>query len=80
VEVGTTSIGMFTTDATGTGSLTLSNLTTTITAGSVLTVVDGSTPPNTVLTGTFAAGGEGDGGDGEHHHHHRRSDTLGKIA
>jgi hypothetical protein len=62
VEVGTTTIGTFTTDSTGAGSLTLSNLTTTIATGSVLTVLDASS--NTVLQGTFAQTGDG-GGDGD---------------
>jgi hypothetical protein len=68
VDVGGSSIGTFTTDSTGAGSLTLNNLTTTISAGSVLTVVDASN--NTVLTGTFAAStGDGGGCDGGGDHH-----------
>jgi hypothetical protein len=61
VDVGGSSIGTFTTDANGTGSLELKDLTTTIMSGSVLTVVD--TNNNTVLTGTFAAGSKDNNGD-----------------
>jgi hypothetical protein len=76
VDVGGSSIGTFTTDANGAGELELKNLTTTIMAGSVLTVVDANN--NTVLTGTFAVGGEGDQGDegGDHEGEQHLSASL----
>jgi hypothetical protein len=63
VEVGGTSVGQVSTDSSGGGSVTLSNLTAAVAAGSVVSVVDTSTTPSTiVLSGTFAA-------DGCHHDH-----------
>jgi hypothetical protein len=62
VDIGSTSIGTFTTDANGNGSLALTDLTTTITAGATITVVDAS--GNTVLSGTFMGGPGGPGGPG----------------
>jgi hypothetical protein len=53
VEIGSTSIGTFTTDATGAGTLSASNLTTTVAPGSVVTVQDPSGA--TVLQGTLGS-------------------------
>jgi hypothetical protein len=53
IDVGSTAVGQLTTDANGDGSVTLSDVTTTVAAGSVITVVDSTGA--TVLTGTFAA-------------------------
>jgi hypothetical protein len=50
-----TTVGQITTDANGSGKLSVSNLTATIAAGTILTVLDAN--GTTVLTGTFAAGG-----------------------
>ncbi len=67
VDIGGTSIGSILTDSTGAGTLSLSNLTTAIASGSVITVLDASS--TTVLQGTFASGdghhtgGGGGGGD-----------------
>jgi hypothetical protein len=58
VQVGGTTVGQVATNASGNGSVTLNNLTATIAAGSVVSVVDTSTTPSTtVLTGTLAASG-----------------------
>src|SRR5262249_40531731 len=55
VQVDGTSIGHITTNVNGARKLVMSNLTTTITAGSALTPLDDSTTPRTtVLQGTFA--------------------------
>jgi hypothetical protein len=80
VQVGGTSIGMFTTDSKGAGSLTLTNLTTTITKGSVLTVLDGSTPPNTVLTGTFTTASKGDEDDDDGDDHQGGQELNAKLT
>jgi hypothetical protein len=53
VQVGGTTVGTITTDANGRGRLSVSNLTTTVAAGSVVTVLDAQNA--TVLQGTFAA-------------------------
>jgi hypothetical protein len=52
VQVGGTTVGQVTTDASGKGSVSLSNLTATVAAGSVVTVLDPTGV--TVLTGTLA--------------------------
>jgi hypothetical protein len=64
VQVDGTTVGQITTDANGRGRLTLSNLSTTITAGSVVTVLDAQ--GMTILQGTFAADASS---QGSRHHH-----------
>jgi hypothetical protein len=62
VQIDGTTVGTLTTDANGAGRASFSNLTATISARSLLTVLDPS--GSTVLTGTFAAGaatGQGHG-------------------
>jgi hypothetical protein len=57
VQVDGTSVGQVSTDASGNGSVTLSNVTATVKAGSVVSVVDTSTDPaTTALSGTLAPG------------------------
>lgn len=53
VQVGGTTVGQITTDADGDGRLSLANLSTTITSGTSITVLNSS--GTTVLQGTFAA-------------------------
>jgi hypothetical protein len=53
IQVGSGTIGSFTTDSSGAGSLSLSNVSTAISAGSILTVLNAQNNP--VLSGTFAA-------------------------
>jgi hypothetical protein len=60
IQIGGTDVGSLTTDANGRGKVTLSNLSVSVAAGSVLTVVDSS--GTTVLQGTFATAT-----GGEHH-------------
>jgi hypothetical protein len=58
VQVGGTTVGQVSTGSTGSGSVTLSDVAAAIAAGSVISVLDTSTTPNTtVLSGTFAPGG-----------------------
>jgi hypothetical protein len=52
VQIDGTTVGTLTTDANGAGRASFSNLTATVSAGSLLTVLDPSGA--TVLTGTFA--------------------------
>ena len=63
VQLDGTAVGQITTDETGSGNLALSNLTNTVAAGSVVTVLDSS--GNVVLTGTFAGATVSHGG--RHH-------------
>ncbi len=60
VDIGTSVVGQITTDANGDGSVTLSGLTTSVAAGSTISVV--TSGGTTVLSGTFATatgGGHG---------------------
>jgi hypothetical protein len=52
VQIGGTTVGQISTDADGDARLSSSNLSTTVTSGSVLTVLNSS--GTTVLQGTFA--------------------------
>jgi hypothetical protein len=62
VQVDGTTIGQITTDSTGQGQLQLSNLTATISAGTVITVLGAN--DTTVLQGTFAVESGYSGGSG----------------
>jgi hypothetical protein len=53
VEIGTTSVGTFTTDSTGAANVTLSDITATIASGTAVSIVDSN--GTTDLSGTFAA-------------------------
>ena len=75
VQVDGTAVGQVSTDTSGNGSVTLSNLTAAIAAGSVVTVVDTSTTPSTtVLTGTLAAS------DGCHGGHRLTASLTGSMG
>jgi hypothetical protein len=68
LEIGTTTIGMFTTDSNGSAEANLEKISATIASGTAVTIVDASN--NTVLSGTFASlsnpqGSPGCGGQGE---------------
>jgi hypothetical protein len=55
VQIDGTTVGQITTDANGAGKVTLSNLTTAVAAGTVISVLDSTGA--TVLSGTFTSGG-----------------------